>query len=107
MKATTQKKLDEFFIGIMVFAKENGGSWFGIADFAKLASSAINYLKKKGYIENAERRECAVYLCRLFEKGINKSLPENHLNMIVDEMVRYVDIDSALAGIIAAIEYAR
>ena len=107
MKVTTQKKLDEFFLGIMAFAKVNGGSYFGIGDFARLASSAINYLKKQGFIEESERRECAVYMCKLFERAINKPLLEIHLNIAIDAILKSTGIDPTIAGIIAAMEYAR
>ena len=106
MNNTVKTKLEEFYAGIIAYSRI-AYPHFGIMDFAELAASAINYLIKQGTIYQYDKRECSVFMCKLFEKQIGQYIPQEHIDAIVKVMVDQQSINNNIAGIAAAIHYSK
>lgn len=107
MRSQTEQKLNEFFLGIIVYAKASNPNYFGAGDFAILASSTINYLQNKQEVKESERKECANYMCNLFIEVVGTSMNSSLHNTIIDLIVNTKTIDPKFSIIIASMEYSR
>lgn len=60
---------------------------FSLEEFADYATSLINYYVLNQHITRSQKKEVALYLVFLYNKGVGNAITEEHIHKIADLIV--------------------
>jgi len=95
MRQETKVKIDKLILAIYNELKESKA---GIVDGARIASQVINYFIEKGIINKSERNESCEYVCELFNAAYHYSMPQQHIQVILSEMLKVENYEYSIVN---------
>lgn len=106
MDSEVIQRLNEFYYGIIAYGRVSH-QFFGVIDFAGLASSAINVMIKRGELYSWDKEDAYKFMINCFNRDLGGRMSMSDINQVIDYMRNYSGIDKNLAGIMAVMDMSK